>query len=260
MSRLFISHSSKDNVAAVAFKQWLGANGWPEDDVFLDVQNIGAGERWKDALRKANARCEAVLLLASPDALDSPECLAEVRKAEDFGKEIIVVLLRDVQFEDRRLDAYKDRQIVDICAPPQSHFETVQYRGTEHVVRFNDAALANVKEYLFKRGITPDHFAWPPLDRPNADPFPGLSAFTEDDAGIFFGRDSRYSSRARQATALTPQWSAKTVGHSVRFRRWKIIISAGRPVAKDFARFRLCANRDSTPGSRHPDRAGGTGA
>lgn len=190
MSRLFISHSSKDNVAAVAFKQWLGANGWPEDDVFLDVQNIGAGERWKDALRKANARCEAVLLLASPDALDSPECLAEVRKAEDFGKEIIVVLLRDVQFEDRRLDAYKDRQIVDICAPPQSHFETVQYRGTEHVVRFNDAALANVKEYLFKRGITPDHFAWPPLGRPNADPFPGLSAFTEDDAGIFFGRDS----------------------------------------------------------------------
>lgn len=190
MSRLFISHSSKDNVAAVAFKKWLGENGWPEGDVFLDVQDIGAGERWKDALRKANARCEAVLLLASPDALDSPECLAEVRKAEDFGKEIIVVLLRDVQFEDRRLDAYKDRQIVDVGAPPQSHVQTVQYRGNQCEVRFNDVALASVKDYLFKRGITPDHFAWPPADRPNADPFPGLSAFTEDDAGIFFGRDS----------------------------------------------------------------------
>ena len=100
------------------------------------------------------------------------------------------MLLRDVQFEDRRLDAYKDRQIVDVGALPQSHVETVQYRGNQYEVRFNDAALASVKDYLFKRGITPDHFAWPPADRPNADPFPGLSAFTEDDAGIFFGRDS----------------------------------------------------------------------
>jgi conflict system STAND superfamily ATPase/TIR domain-containing protein len=190
LSRLFLSHSSKDNVAAVAFKQWLAGNGWPAEDVFLDVQDIGAGERWKEALRKANARCEAVILLASPDALESPECLAEVRKAEDFGKEIIVVLLHDIQFEDRRLDAYKDRQIVDVGAAPQGHVETVHYRGDPHDVRFNEGALARVKEYLFRRGITPDHFPWPPADRPNADPFPGLSAFTEDDAGIFFGRDS----------------------------------------------------------------------
>ena len=37
LSRLFISHSSKDNIAAKAFKQWLGANGWPDEDVFLDL-------------------------------------------------------------------------------------------------------------------------------------------------------------------------------------------------------------------------------
>ncbi len=190
MSRLFISHSSKDNVAAKAFKQWLSANGWLDEDVFLDLDNIGAGERWKEALRKANARCEAVVLLASPEALSSPECLAEVRKAEDYGKEIIVVLLRDVAFEDQRLDAYKDRQIVNLATPPLSQIEDVNYRGEAHEVRFNADALASVKEYLFKRGITPDHFAWPPLDRPDAAPFPGLSAFTEDDAGIFFGRDS----------------------------------------------------------------------
>jgi hypothetical protein len=96
LARLFISHSSKDTVPAIAFKQWLGNNGWPEEDVFLDVEDIGGGERWKDALRKAHMRCEAVILLASPDALSSPECLTEVRKAEDFGKEIIVVLLRDL--------------------------------------------------------------------------------------------------------------------------------------------------------------------
>ncbi len=190
MSRLFISHSSKDNVAAIAFKQWLGANGWTDEDVFLDLDAIGAGERWKEALRKANARCEAVILLASPDSLASLECLAEVRKAEDFGKEIIVVLLHDVALDDRRLDSYKDRQIVDLSAPPQSHIEAVTYRGEQHEIHFNGDALARVKDYLVKCGITPDRFAWPPLDRPNADPFPGLSAFTASDAGIFFGRDS----------------------------------------------------------------------
>jgi hypothetical protein len=190
LSRLFISHSSKDNVSAIAFKQWLGANNWPDEDVFLDLDSIGAGERWKEALRNANARCEAIILLASPDALSSPECLAEVRKAEDFGKEIIVVLLHDLQVDDRRLGFYKDRQIVDLAAPPQSHIETVNYRGDRHEIHFNGDALASVKDFLVKRGITPERFAWPPQDRPDAEPFPGLSAFTEDDAGIFFGRDS----------------------------------------------------------------------
>ena len=191
MSRLFISHSSKDNVFAIAFKQWLGANGWGADDVFLDLDSIGAGERWKEALRKASARCEAVVLLASPHALASPECIAEVRKAEDFGKEIIVVLLHDLQVDDQRLNSYKERQIVDLAAPPQSHVQTVDYRGECLLVRFNEDALARVKDFLVKRGITPEEFrAWPPEDRPNAEPFPGLSAFTEEDAGIFFGRDA----------------------------------------------------------------------
>ena len=190
MSRLFISHSSKDNVTAVAFKQWLGTIGWPHEDIFLDLDSIGAGERWKEALRVANTRCEVVVLLASPDAISSPECVAEVRNAEDIGKEIIVVLLRDLQFDAHRLDSYKDRQIVDLAAAPQDHVETVDYRGDRPQIRFNAAGLARIKDFLAKRGITPDRFAWPPQDRPNAEPFPGLSAFTEDDAGIFFGRDA----------------------------------------------------------------------
>ena len=56
MARLFISHSSRDNVVAIAFKQWLGAKGWADEDVFLDLDDLGAGERWKEALHKANAR------------------------------------------------------------------------------------------------------------------------------------------------------------------------------------------------------------
>ena len=190
MARLFISHSSKDTVPAIAFKQWLGNNGWPEEDVFLDVEDIGGGERWKDALRKAHMRCEAVILLASPDALSSPECLTEVRKAEDFGKEIIVVLLRDLTVDDGRLQSFKERQIVDLSAPPLAHAEQVEFRGTKQQVLFNDESLAKVRDYLFKRGITPESYPWPPEGKADAYPFPGRSAFTEDDAAVFFGRDA----------------------------------------------------------------------
>lgn len=190
MSRLFISHSGKDSVAAKAFKQWLGTNGWPGEDVFLDKDDIHAGELWKEALRKANFRCEAIILLASPDALASPECLAEIRTAEDYGKAIIVVLLRDLEIDDRRLDTFKDKQIVGLTSAPLDHIEMVPFEGQQHEIKFNTHALQRIKSYLAKRGLTPDHFGWPPANRPDADPFPGLSPFTTDDAGIFFGRDA----------------------------------------------------------------------
>jgi hypothetical protein len=62
MARIFISHSSKNNHEALAFRQWLLSDG-------LSLQDgIGAGERWRDALRRVNVRCEAVILLASSSA------------------------------------------------------------------------------------------------------------------------------------------------------------------------------------------------
>lgn len=58
MARLFISHSSRDNFEALAFKQWLTAEDWAAEDVFLDLHGIGAGARCKEALAKANQRAK----------------------------------------------------------------------------------------------------------------------------------------------------------------------------------------------------------
>ncbi len=113
MPRLFISHSSKDNIEALAFQRWLMVNGWSEEDVFIDLHGIGAGERWRETLRKADTACEAVILLASPDSLDSRECQREMNLAEDLGKEIIVAILRDLSVADARLARYADRQFAD---------------------------------------------------------------------------------------------------------------------------------------------------
>lgn len=66
MSRIFLSHSSSDNLEAVAVRDWLAREGW--DDVFLDFgpeHGIAAGERWERALHEAASRCEAVVFLVS---------------------------------------------------------------------------------------------------------------------------------------------------------------------------------------------------
>ena len=190
MSSLFLSHSSKDNVAAMAFKQWLCSSGWSGEDVFLDLDDIGAGERWKEALRKANLRCEAVILLASPDSLSSPECIAEVRRAEDYGKEVVIVLLRDIAVNDRRLDAFKERQIVDLSTQPQEHLEVVDYRSAACAVRFNAIAALSHPGIPLSARPRSGFVQLATGGKEGADPFPGLVSFDEDDAGIFFGRDA----------------------------------------------------------------------
>ena len=57
-------------------------------------------------------------------------------------------------------------------------------------VRVYEIALAAIKPRLEDVGGAPSSFAWPAKDKPNAEPYPGLSALGEDDAGIFFGRDA----------------------------------------------------------------------
>ena len=69
MSRVFLSHSSRDSRQAVAVKKWLiEREPGLVDDIYLDLDphtGIRPGERWKEALNKASARCEAVICLLS---------------------------------------------------------------------------------------------------------------------------------------------------------------------------------------------------
>jgi formylglycine-generating enzyme required for sulfatase activity len=85
------------------------------------------------------------------------------------------------------------RQIVDLSRQPAELIEPFEYEGKLHRVAFSAAALASIKARLAGLGIAPGSFAWEPRKRPDgkdAGPYPGLSAFEEDDAAIFFGREA----------------------------------------------------------------------
>jgi hypothetical protein len=97
MARLFLSHSSKDNAAAIALRDWLAEHGY--DDIFLDIdpaRGLVAGERWQAALKAAADRCEAVLFLISPAWLLSRWCLAEFLLAKTLHKRIFGLIIEPV--------------------------------------------------------------------------------------------------------------------------------------------------------------------
>jgi WD40 repeat protein len=190
MPRLFISHSGKENFEALAFRDWLISEGWAASDVFLDLHTLGAGERWKEALAKANERCEAVVLLASPASLASTECRVEIRMAEDYGKEIVVAILHLLKVEDPELGPYRDRQVVDLSTEPREAMFTVTHQGQQRTVAFHKPTLARIKARLDQLGISPTSFAWRPGDLATASPYPGLKGFEAADAALFFGREA----------------------------------------------------------------------
>ena len=79
MGLLFISHSSADNDAALAFGARLRARGF--EALFLDFdpeQGIPAGRNWEEELYVQLRRADAVVFLASPDSVASKWCAVEV--------------------------------------------------------------------------------------------------------------------------------------------------------------------------------------
>jgi WD40 repeat protein len=188
VSRVFLSHSSRDVVEALALKAWLErAEPGLVGEIFLDLDpdtGIPAGVRWKEALRKANERCEAVICLLSAHWDSSPECKVEYRAAEDRGKPIFPVRLealtgRDITDEWQRCDLFGEG--------PKT---AIRVDGHAEPVRFLDEGLLRLQKGLRAAGIAPDSFEWPPETDPGRAPYRGWQPLEAVDAAIYFGRDA----------------------------------------------------------------------
>jgi WD40 repeat protein len=197
VSRVFISHASSDSVAARALKTWLEqAEPGLVDEIFLDLDRdagIPAGVRWKEALRKANERCEAVICLISPRWDGSYECMTEYRTAEDRGKPIFPVRLEpstgsDITGEWQRCDLFGDG--------PKT---AVAVEGQTDPVQFRTEGLLRLQRGLRAAGVAPDSFGWPPDDDTKRAPYRGWRPLEAVDAAVYFGRDAQIN---RALTAI----------------------------------------------------------
>jgi uncharacterized protein (DUF2267 family) len=193
MSKLFISHSSANNAAALAIANWLTDAGWAE--YFLDItptRGLAPGERWQEALKTAADRCEAVLFLISPAWQASRWCLAEFLLAKQIGKTIFGVLVEATPLDALPKEMTAEWQLCDLVTGTARQVFRVSQPPIvpETAVSFAEDGLMRLRIGLQRAGLDPANFAWPPPSDPNRPPYRGLKALEPEDAAIFFGRES----------------------------------------------------------------------
>jgi len=193
MSKIFISHSSADNAAALALAQWLAASGWA--DYFLDLspsRGLAPGEKWQEALKAAADRCEAVICLISPAWRSSDWCDREFYVAKLLGKRIFAVLIEPTPLDDLPRDMMSEWQLCDLVLGEAR--ETLRVAQDPLVpetdVSFAADGLSRLRHGLQKAGLDPGTFPWPPKYDPERAPYRGLRALEPEDAAVFFGREA----------------------------------------------------------------------
>ncbi len=167
MSLLFISHSSKDAAAAQTLRDRLYDKGYStEGSVFLDFDanaGIQAGQEWEQTLYRNIRASRAVIVLCSAASMASRWCFVEITNARALGKHLFPVKIEDCQLDG----LLTDHQVVDLTKGPDQGYERL-FQG------------------LFTSGLDPGNVLnW----NSRRSPYPGLLAFQEEDAAVFFGRD-----------------------------------------------------------------------
>jgi WD40 repeat protein len=176
---LFISHSTLDKPAAIELQQRLLARGYTCGQQFLDSDQragIKLGERWEKVIYDNLRDCRALIVLCSPNWLQSKWCFAELAAAKMGGKEIFPVVLAECGRA-----AVAEYQAVFVNQPDPAAREQ---------------AFERLFQDLAARGLGPsDYLPWPNPQLKDARgqtdpcPYPGLPAFDERYAAVYFGRE-----------------------------------------------------------------------
>jgi hypothetical protein len=186
MARIFISHSGRDNEAAGRIKAWLKGQGF--ETTFLDFDKEGGippGADWERTLYREVEQSQAVIIIQTPNWLASKWCFAEFTQARALGKAIFPVI--EAPTGDTLISP--DIQSLNLISDRQGGLE----RLSRELVRIALDAQGG--------------FAWD-AGRP---PFPGLLAFQEEDAAVYFGRDDDIRRLIERLEARRAQGGAKLV-------------------------------------------------
>ena len=188
MPRIFVSHSSKDDRQAIALQQWLvQQDPQLEKEIFLDMRHAAAIHRlvrWKDALRQASDRCEAVICLLSEN-WQASECANEYQFAVSLNKRILGARIGPLAGE------IPTQEWPQIDLVGEGAITEVDIGDGGGPVGFLSEGLYELQKRIVSAGIGPESFDWPPpTDRQRA-PYRGWASLEEADAGVFFGRDAQ---------------------------------------------------------------------
>ncbi len=186
MARVFISHSSRDGEAADRIKQWLQGQGF--DTPFLDFDKhagITPGSDWEKTLYREVERSEALIIVQTPNWLDSKWCFAEYTQARALGKPIFPVI-----------------------ETPTGETLIAPDIQTLNLLTDREGGLQQLSRELTRIALDAQGgFPWD-SSRP---PYPGLLAFQEADAALYFGRDDEIRRLIERLNARRAQGGTKLI-------------------------------------------------
>jgi WD40 repeat protein/energy-coupling factor transporter ATP-binding protein EcfA2 len=162
MATWFISHSKLDPKVAAQIIQRLRAEG--HESLFLSSHptlGIQGGADWESELYRRLRSAVGVVFLASKNSVQSQWCFAELCIARSLGRVIIPF----------RLEGTVRLRLLD-------DLKWISQGGDEDPYGPLAAALRQASPF------SADDFAWDP----SRSPYPGLGAFGQEYAGVFFGR------------------------------------------------------------------------
>ncbi len=170
MSSIFISHSSADGQLAAELKARL--ENADHNSIFLDFdpeKGTRAGVSWEQTLYRKLDDCNAVIALCTDRYFASNWCFAELALARMLGKPIFPLLLDGLSAPPEKLPFLSEVQCTDLRTEPEQGYQRL---------------WAGLQEKGIETGAKRE---WSDLSK---SPYPGLMAFEEEDAAIFFGREA----------------------------------------------------------------------
>ncbi len=93
-SKYFISYARKDSQTVLELVKLLKIQEAP---LWMDQDDIGAGELWDEAIKNALSNCEGVVVALSPQSVRSEEVLKEVEFALEKEKPVIPILIEETK-------------------------------------------------------------------------------------------------------------------------------------------------------------------
>ena len=180
--RVFLSYSRRDAGAAEWLRLALREQGF---DAYLDVHDIAPGEAWQDRLHNLISTAEKIVFLISPDAVASEICAWEVDCAEQLGKTILPVVLRETQ----------DDSIPKRLGRLNFVFMRDDKERSKNLNALVEALSLDLSWEREKARITDDALAWDRAGRPNR-----LLLFSND---AIRAAEAWRDTRPVQAPALT---------------------------------------------------------
>lgn len=169
MGRIFISHQNNpaDNEWSQKLHRWIkdekGINGFLDFDI---QDGLTAGQDWEQEIYAAIRRAQVVIAVVSQAWLKSHWCTSEARMARLLGLKLILFITEECE---------------------------VPFRGTQSI-RFEkhgeERAFEELRQALRATHNLPER------------PYPGLAAFDEKDAAVFFGREDETRELVNEVNSL----------------------------------------------------------